>query len=121
MPEELAIGLALIIGAIWLLVKIGQAISAAIDRAIQNHHKASARRSENRRAKARDRLRPYIDSLVPDELDKFEKQLEITRLEFEERQRKTKWIPHAPEWVREQFRPVPSPHKDNSYVEMSID
>jgi restriction system protein len=121
MPEELAIGLALIIGAIWLLVKIGQGISAAIDLAIKSHYKASARRSENRRAKARDRLQPYVHSFVPNELDKFGKQLEIARFEFEERQRKTKWIPHVPGWVREQFRPVPPPHKNNGYAEMCID
>jgi hypothetical protein len=120
MPEELAIAVAVIIGAIWLLVKIGQGISAAIDHAIKGHHEASAQRSKNRHARARDRLQPYVRSLIPDELKNLEKQVEITRLEFEGARRATKWIPHAPEWAKEQFRPVAPTHQNSGYAEMCV-
>ena len=40
MPEELAIILAVVIGAIWLLVKAGQAFSAFMDQASKNYDAA---------------------------------------------------------------------------------
>jgi heme/copper-type cytochrome/quinol oxidase subunit 2 len=53
MPEELVIILAILIGAIWLLVKICQAIAGVIYQAKKNRSEAGARRKENRYLEAK--------------------------------------------------------------------
>ena len=92
MPEELIIILVILIGAIWLLVKICQAIAASFDHATKSYSEAAARRKENRYVKGRDRLRQFVHALIPNELDRFEKKFEVARIEFDQAQELTNWI-----------------------------
>lgn len=121
MPEELVIALIVLIGAIWLLYKIAQAVQAALDQASKNFNEAASRRKARRIAKMRGRFNHYVHWVIPDELDNFEKRLQVVRSEFEQAQKLTKWVAGPPEWKKEEFRPVTSPHKSSDYSEMKIE
>jgi hypothetical protein len=116
MPIELAILLAVVIGAIWLLVKIIQGLAAVLDAVRKDYRDAALRRKDKRFAKGRDALRPYVHVLTPDELDRFEKESEATRIEFEKVQRRTRWVASPPSWRKEEFHPIPHLHKSSSCI-----
>jgi hypothetical protein len=120
MPAEVAIVLALIIGAIWLVVKIGQGILAFIDQVTKSYDEAAERRRENRFAKKRDELRQYVHTLIPDELDSFEGKLEAMDVEFQQAQG-TNWVARPPAWRKEEFQVFALPRKSSTYGEMCID
>jgi Restriction endonuclease len=120
MPEELAIVLVIVIGAIWLLVKIGQGIVAFIDQVTKNYGAAAAKRKQDRYLGRRDSFRQYVRASIPDELDGFAKKLENARIEFEQTKRLTKWVAHPPEWKKEVFRAVALPLKNGDYKEMCV-
>ena len=65
MPEELVIILAIVIGAIWLLVKIGKGILNFIDKATKNYHTAAAGRKQDRCLRDRASLRQYLHTCDP--------------------------------------------------------
>lgn len=121
MPEELIIFLAIVIGAIWLLVKIGKGIASSIDQATKNYDAAAAKRKQNRYSRHRDSLRQYVCALMPDELDGFEKKLERVRIEFEQAQRLTEWVARQPAWKKERFQASGLPVKNDGYSEMCVD
>ena len=121
MPEELVIILAILIGAIWLLVKICQGIAAVIDQATKNHSQAVARRKVNRYLEEQNKLRPYIRTRIPDELDGVEKEFEVALTKFELTQKIRHWVARPPAWRREEFKPLSHPRKSSDYDEMSID
>lgn len=121
MPEEVIILLALLIGAIWLLVVIGRGIAAAIDHATKNYNETTARKKANRYAKQRESLRQHVHSLIPDELDGFEKNFEVARTEFQKAQRLAPYVAHLPAWRRDIFENVVHPRKTDHYIEMCID
>lgn len=121
MPEELAIILVVLIGAIWLLVKIGQGAAKVMDAVTKDYNEAAARRKENRYAKGRDRLRQYVHAQIPNDLDMFEKKFEVTRIEFEQAQSRTNWVAHPPAWKKEEFQPLAPPRKRGGSGEMCID
>ncbi len=121
MPQEIVIILVVLIGAIWLLFKIVQGISASIDQAAKNYNDAAAKRKANRFSKKRDSLRQYVHFLIFNELDSFEKKLEAVRAEFEQAQRLTGWVASPPAWTNEVFQAYSPPRKDNRYGEMCID
>ena len=121
MLEEVIIALAVIIGAIWLLFKILQGVGVAIDEVSTNLSKAAARIKYNRYVKGRDGLRQYVQTLVPDELDRFEKRFETAQAEFEVAQSVTCWVARRPAWKKEEFQPLAAPHTRNSRGEMCID
>lgn len=81
MPQEIVIILVVLIGAIWLLAKIVQGISASINQALRNYNEAAARRKANRYSKKRDSLRQYVHFIIFNELDSFEKKLEAVRVD----------------------------------------
>ena len=62
MPEELVVILVILIGAIWLLVKICQGIAAALASVRRTTHAAAARETESSR-KSRDSLRQFVHAL----------------------------------------------------------
>lgn len=117
MPAELVIVLAVLIGAIWLLVKIGQGIVAAS----KSYEEVAASRKAHRYAKKRDNLRSYILTTVPDELDSFEQKLRAAHIGFEEAQRLTDWVASPPAWRKEEFQALTPPRKITNYCEMCID
>jgi restriction system protein len=128
MPEELIIilavavgALAVLVGAIWLLFKILQGVGVAVDEASTNLSKAAARIKHDRHVKGRDHLRQYVHTLIPDELDRFEKRFEAVRAEFEAAQAVTSWVPRPPAWKKEEFQPLATPRMRNSRGEMCID
>lgn len=121
MPEELVIILAILIGAIWLLVKICQGIAASIDQATKNHSQAVAKRKVNRYLEGQNKLRPYIHARIPDELDGVEKEFDVALNKFELSQKITYWVARPPAWRRETFLPLANPHKSDNYGDMSID
>jgi len=122
MPQELAIILVVLIGAIWLLVKIGQAIATFIDAAGKDYDAAAARRKEKRLVKGRERLRQYVHVLIPNELDEFERKFKDRRIEFEQvRKRLTNRVADSPTWRRAEFQPLAPPRKRGGQGEMCID
>jgi HJR/Mrr/RecB family endonuclease len=121
MPEELAIILAILIGAIWLLVKIVKGIAAFMDQATKNHHAAEARRRQDEYSRGRDSLGHYIRTLIPNELDLFEKKFERVRIELDQARVATGWVAHPPGWKREKFQVIVPPRKDKSYGAMCVD
>ena len=121
MPEELAIILAVVIGGIWLLVKILQAIGAAIHDASESCSEAAARRKQSRYVTRRDALRQFVHVVIPDELDRFEKNFGTTRSDFEEAQGCTNWLASAPVWRKEEFHSLAHPRKSSHYKPMCTD
>jgi hypothetical protein len=118
MPEELAIILAVLIGGIWLLVKILQAIGGAVDDASKSYSEAAARRKQNRYVRKREALRQFLHVVIPDELDRFEKKVGMTRSDFEQAQRHTKWLACPPAWRKEEFHSPAHPRKNSDYKPM---
>ena len=121
MPQEIVIILAVLIGAIWLLVKIVQGISQSIDQAAKSYNEAAAKRKATRYSRKRDSLRQYVHFLLFDELDSFEKKLEAVRVEFEKVQRLTRWAVSLPAWTNATFSAYLPPRKYSEYGEMCID
>jgi len=121
MPQELAIILVIVIGAIWLLVKIIQGIAAFLDQASKDYDAAAAKRKQNRYSRGRDRLRQYVRVLIPDELDGFQKKFERVHIEFEQAQRLTEWVARPPGWEKHEFQPLAPPRKRGGSGEMCID
>jgi hypothetical protein len=121
MPEELVIILVVVIGAIWLLVKVGQGIAALVDQATKNYDAATARRKDNRYSKKRDNLRRYVHTVIPNELDSFEKKFEVMHTQFEQAQRLTNWVARPLEWRKEQFQVFTPSRKHSSHGEMCIE
>ncbi len=121
MPEEVVVILAILIGAIWLLVRICQGIAAAIRQATKNQSDAAARRKMNRYLEAQRRLRPYIHVQIPDELGGVEKDFEAALAKFELTQRITHWVARPPAWKREEFQSLAPLRKSADYCEMSIE
>ena len=123
MPEEFAIILVVVIGAIWLLAKICQAIADAVHQAKKNHINACASRETNRYLEEQQRLRPYIRAQIPDELSVAEKEFEVVLTQFELSKKTTQWVARPPTWRKEEYRPFAptTPHKSNDCEEMLID
>jgi len=115
MPEELVVILVIVIGVIWLLVKIGQGIVAFIDQSMKNHNAAAAKRALDRFSRDRDSLRQYVYSVIPNELDDFQRKFERMRTEFEGTQRLTEWVARPPAWKKLEFQLVVPQNKDASY------
>jgi restriction system protein len=120
MPEELAIILAVLIGGIWLLVKILQGIGTAIDSASSSYSQAATRRKQNRYVKTREVLRQFVHVVLPDELDRFQKKFDTMRIEFEA-QGHIKWLACSPVWRKEEFHSLAYPRKSSHYQPMCTD
>jgi hypothetical protein len=120
MPEELAIALVVLIAAIWLLVKIVQGTAAAIGRATTSYSEASAKRKQGRCTKRRENLIQYVRCLIPDELDRLEKNLEASRTRLEQARRTAGWSAERPVWRKEKYEPVPGPAKSGAYERMEV-
>lgn len=121
MPEELLVSVVILIGAVWLLVKIGQGIAAFLDQVSKSYNEAAATRRRNRYSKAQDSLRPYVRTAIPNELDSFEKTYERLSADLKQLRRTTKWTARPLAWTKEKFQAVRLPRKDAGYREMCID
>lgn len=119
--DELVVVVAIIIGGIWLLVKMLQGIGTAIDSGMKAHHKAAAKRQADRDAKRRDGLRQFVHALIPNELNAFEKKVEAARIELERAQSVTNWVARPPAWRKEEFQPLARPRKTSRYSRMCAD
>src|SRR5258706_4808099 len=121
MGAVVVIGLALLVGAIWLLFKILQAIGAFFEQLSKSLDEAAVARRQKRYSKGRDKLRPYVRTVIPTDLDSFEKKFERISSDLKQTQKLTHWKAHAPEWTKERFQPLKTPLKDAGYREMCID
>lgn len=121
MPEELIIAIALLIGAIWLLVKICQGIAIFVDSASKDLGAGVDKWKKNRYLKKRERLRPFVHTVIPNELDTFQKRLEAKESEVERAQRSTNWVALPPSWRWEKFQPVAPPCQRDSYAQMGTE
>ena len=121
MPEELLILLGIVIGAIWLLAKIGQGVAGVTSEATKSYNEAKAERKQNRYLEGRADLRQYVHARIPNDLNNLEKSYEIKKIEFEQAQRLTKSVARPPTWKNEEFQGVTLPLKDDGYSEMCIE
>ncbi len=119
MPAEVVIVLAIVVGAIWLLVKIGQGIASAIGEVQKNFAAAAARRKQDRHLHAQAGLRRYVHTRIPDELSDFEKKFERARLEFETAKGLANWVARPLAWKKEEFHAVARPKKSGRYSNSS--
>ncbi len=121
MPEELAIILLVLIGVIWLLVKIGQGIATFIDQVGKNHVAATARRKQERYSRTLAGLRQYVRTRIPDELSDFEEKFECAFLEFEKATSLTERVARPPVSKKEEFQAVVRPRKNSRYSDLCVD
>lgn len=121
MPEELVIVLAVFIGAVWLLVKIGQGTLALVGQLAKSYDAAAAKRKQDRHSRNRDNLRRYVNTVIPDELDEGEKKFRRVRIEFEQAQSLTEWVARPPAWEEKAFQAVVCPVKRSGCIEMCVD
>jgi hypothetical protein len=121
LPQELAIILVVIVGAIWLLAKIGQGISNFIDQSSKSYDQATAKRREKRFSKGRKDVGQYIHISIPDELDSLESKFELARKEFEQARALTNWVARPIPWTKKKFQTVTLPAKHEFYADMRID
>ncbi len=121
MPAEVVIVLAIVVGAIWLLVKIGQGIASAIGEVQKNFAAAAARRKQDRHLHAQAGLRRYVHTRIPDELSDFEKKFERARLEFETAKGLANWVARPLAWKKEEFHAVARPKKSGRYSDLCVD
>ena len=120
-PEELIIVLAIVGAGIWLLVKILQGIGAAFGTASKSYSHAAATRKQNRHAKKRDSLCKFVSTLIPDELNKFEKKFETTQIEVAQTKRCTNWVARPPAWTKEEFQRLAPPRQTSRHRQMYVD
>lgn len=121
MPEELLIAVVILIGVVWLVVKICQGIAAFLDQVSKSYSEAAATRRRTRYSKAQDGRRPYVRTAIPNELDGFEKTYERLSADLKQSRRTTKWTARPPAWTNEKFQAVRLPRKDAGCREMCID
>jgi hypothetical protein len=121
MPEELVILLGILIGAIWLFVKISQGIAGVATEVTKSYRIAKAKRKHEDYLKGRTDFRQYVHARIPDDLDSCEKHYALKKTEFEQAQRLTKSVARPPIWKKEDFQGVVFPVKDSSYSEMCVE
>jgi hypothetical protein len=119
--QELIIVVAILIGAVWLLVKVCQALGSMISETDKAIREGINRRKNERFTKTKSRLSPYVQFVLPNQLDAAQNQLATTAVQFKQLQTKTEWIAHPPTWVREEFKTYLPPSKNGSYRIMDID
>jgi hypothetical protein len=86
MPEEVVIVIVVLIGAIWLMVKLFQGLVSAIE----GFEESAAKRRLERFAHAKSKLSAAVSCSLPNELDSAEKRIKMTEREFTEFQRASK-------------------------------
>jgi restriction system protein len=119
--QEVVIVLAIIVGAIWLLVKIFVAIGNFVDQTMKKSSEAAAKRTEERYKNERGKLRQYVRTLIPNELDSFEERFLEVHLKFQQVQETTIWVAKAPQWKEVKFEALDCPHKDSGCGDMRIE
>jgi hypothetical protein len=100
LPQELAIILVVIVGAIWLLAKIGKGIVNLINQSSKSYDQAAATRREKRFLKGRKDVGQYIHISIPNELDSLENKFELARKDFEQTRGLTNWVARALPWIK---------------------
>jgi len=121
LPQELAIILVVIVGAIWLLVKIGQGISNLINQSSKSYDQAIAKRREKRFLKGRKDVGQHIHIHIPNALDSIESKFELARKDFEQTRASTNWVARPLPWTKKKFPTVTLPAKHEFYADMCID
>src|SRR2546427_5140043 len=114
MPEELAIVIAVLIGAIWLIVKVFQGIGTFFDET----HKAAEKKRLERFTQGKSKLSAAVSLSLPKELDRADKRLKTIEVEFAQIQRTNKWSAESPRWSNEDFKPHDAPSKRGTYAQM---
>jgi hypothetical protein len=105
MPEEIGIILLLVVGAIWLLVVILKAVANAISQAEKSFAVSSARRLVERYRAGRAKLSPFVQIIVPDQLDKVRKAIEVAEVDFVRFKDSTTWVAERPSRKNDKFVP----------------
>src|SRR5689334_6973853 len=121
MPEEIAIALVVIIGVIWLVVKIFQALGNALSEAQKRSSAARAQNQRSRYLAKKAELSLHVRVLLPKQLYVAEQSLNSTEAQFKHSQVKTNWDVHRPNWTRSDFKPYSLPNKSENCEEMNIE
>jgi restriction system protein len=121
MPQEVAIVLLILAGAIWLLVVLFKGILSAIDDSARAFHEAAARRQRDHYSKQREKLKQFVHISIPNELDRFEKEFAVRQVEFMQAQSRTSWMAQPPAWTKKDFQRFALPRKRSSYTPMCTD
>jgi hypothetical protein len=106
LPQELAIILVVIVGAIWLLAKIGKGIVNLINQSSKSYDQAAATRREKRFLKGRKDVGQYIHISIPNELDSLENKFELARKDFEQTRGLTNWVARPLPWIKKSSKPL---------------
>ncbi len=62
-----------------------------------------------------------FSTLIPDELNRFEKKFETARNRVEQAQEITNWVARPAAWRKEEFQPLAPPRKSSRHRQMCVD
>ncbi len=117
MPAEVAVFLIVVVGAIWLVVKVFVWLGTILDDA-QN---AYTRGQTQRHLEKKRRLSQHVRVVLPNELDWAQKKLDATRVEFAQFQRAATWTLKAPSWEKKDFQDYKIFTKREAHGEMDVE
>ncbi len=120
MPEELAIGLILLVAAGWIVLKILQAMAGAAESVFEQCSGYVSRYKAAKFQKQKAKLLPHAKIVVPEELDSIRRQLDEIEVRFRKKQTDTTWTPNRPLWTKQEFRPRRAPSQREGYTAFDI-
>lgn len=128
MPEELAIAIIVLVVAVWILIKLFQALAELLKAPADAMHDAYKGLVDSinerigrvfawRKSKLCQRVRVFL----PDELERAQQRIDAVVREFQRIQLTTSWVPRRPTWGKFEFAPYALPAKSDSWEEMNVE
>ncbi|MGA8086962.1 MAG: restriction endonuclease [Terracidiphilus sp.] len=121
MPEELVIVLAIIVAALWVVIKIFGAVSKGLQELSKELHEGRAKYRDNAFQKKRAKLACYVKAVRPDDLARAERTTSKLQSEFERLRSETVWIAKPPTWEKKRFQRQLSSPQTEFCSEMNIE
>src|SRR5262245_18444756 len=90
----------ILIGVIWLIAKIVEQIGQSYE----SVRKATEKKRLEQFNRAKSNISAAVSVSMPKELDRAEKRLKLSEVEFAQIQRSTKWSAESPHWSNEEFK-----------------
>lgn len=121
MPEELVLALLVVIGVIWLLVKILQGLAKFVESSSKSVGRESKQWLTQRQVAARSKLAPFVRIVVPNELEMAQHKLSSVESDFKQFQSSTGYVAQRPAWKRCEFVPCRISDKRTAHSEMNVE
>ncbi len=121
MPEELGIAIVILVVAVWLVVKVFQAVGRALAETQKGLSEGIGKRVNASRVRRKGRLSEYVTVVLPGQLDSAEKELDQAETHLRQVIAAKRSLPQRPSWGRHEFRFFNLLPQDEKYTQMDVD